>query len=53
VGVWLAARCAAMEGMAMSIAHYPRCLLMLLLIGLAFRALACASLFLIHRERQK
>lgn len=52
-GVWLTARCASMEVLHMSIARHPRCLLMLALIGLMFRALACASLFLTGRKRQK
>ncbi len=53
VGVWLTARCASMEGLAMSVAHYPRCLAMLAAIGLLFRALACASLFLVDCARQR
>ncbi len=52
-GVWLAARCASMEFLGMSIARHPHCLAMLALIGILFRALACAALFLINRERQK
>lgn len=52
-GVWLAARCASMEYLRMSIARQPQCLAMLALIGVLFRALACASLFLISRNRQK
>lgn len=52
-GVWLAARCASMEYLGMSIARQPHCLAMLALIGVLFRALACASLFLINRDRQK
>ena len=34
----------------MSMAHYPRCLGMLLLIGVLFRLLALASLYLHSRK---
>lgn len=53
VGVWLTARCVRMQMLGMSMGHYWLCLAMLAAIGLGFRALALAALFLNNRARQK
>ncbi|KAK9815422.1 hypothetical protein WJX72_003407 [[Myrmecia] bisecta] len=52
-GVWLLARCADLEGLNMDVTRFHLCLVMLVFIGLFFRSLACAGLYLLHRDKRK
>lgn len=45
-GVWLLARCADLQALDMDVTHFGRCILMLAVIGIIFRSLAIAAIYI-------
>jgi len=52
-GVWLLTRCGALETLGYNIHNFWYSMKMLLYLGIAFRAAACACLFVMHRNKMR
>eukprot|EP01026_Neomeris_dumetosa_P039570 TRINITY_DN3251_c0_g1_i12.p1 TRINITY_DN3251_c0_g1~~TRINITY_DN3251_c0_g1_i12.p1 ORF type:complete len:386 (-),score=26.64 TRINITY_DN3251_c0_g1_i12:816-1973(-) len=52
-GVWLLARCFELRLMHYDVRHYWKCVILLFVLGFAFRFLACIGLFILNKAKQK